>query len=81
VGQLRIPHGVIVREEVIQMLLGVEEVAAYLGLRPATIRRWVFERRFPTVKLGRRVLIRRDVVDDLVRRNERAAVPRGAAKL
>jgi len=27
------------------------------------------------------VLIRRDVVEDLVRRSERAAVPRGAAKL
>jgi excisionase family DNA binding protein len=63
------------------MLLSIEETAQYLGLRPATIRRWVFERRLPTVKLGRRVLIRRDVVDDLVRRSERAAVPRGAAKL
>lgn len=55
------------------MLLGVEESAQYLGLKAATIRRWVFERRVPIVKLGRRVLIRREVLEELIRRNERPA--------
>ncbi len=56
------------------MLMSVDEVATYLGLRPATIRRWVFERRLATVKLGRRVLIRRETVEELVKRNERPAL-------
>ncbi len=64
-------------EGVIAMLMGVDETAAFLGLRPATVRRWVFERRLPSVKLGRRVLIRRDVLEDLIRRSERPVGPKG----
>lgn len=55
------------------MLMNVDESARYLGLQPSTVRRWVWERRFPVVKLGRRVLIRQEVLDELIKRGERPA--------
>ncbi len=55
------------------MLKSVDESAQYLGLQPSTLRRWIYERRFPVVKLGRRVLIRQEVLDDLIRKGERPA--------
>lgn len=55
------------------MLMGIDEGARYLGLQPSTLRRWIYERRFPVVKLGRRVLIRPEVLDELIKRGERPA--------
>lgn len=55
------------------MLKSIDEAAEYLGLQPSTLRRWVYERRVPSVKLGRRVLFRPEVLDDLIRRGERPA--------
>jgi len=56
------------------MLLSVEEAAKYLGLQASTLRRWLYERRIPSVKLGRRVLLRQEVLDDLIRKGERPAM-------
>ena len=55
-------------------LLGVVESARYLGLRPATLRKWVFERRIETVRIGRRVLIRTETLEQLVRDGTRPAL-------
>ena len=41
----------------IQRLLSIDEAAARLGVSKYTLRAWLFQRRLPHVKLGRRVLI------------------------
>jgi len=56
------------------MLMGLDEAAKYLAIQPSTLRRWAWERKIPSVKLGRRLLFRRDVLDELVERNERPAL-------
>jgi excisionase family DNA binding protein len=38
-------------------LLSVDEAAARLGVSKYTLRGWLFQRRLPHVKLGRRVLV------------------------
>lgn len=55
------------------MLKSIDEAAEYLGLQSSTLRRWVYERRLSVVKLGRRVLIRPEVLDELIKRGERPA--------
>ncbi len=55
-------------------LMTVEEAARFLGLSVWTIRRWIFQRRIPYVKLGRAVRIDREDLDALV---ERARVEPG----
>ena len=47
-------------------LLTVPEAAAFLHLRPSTIRAWVQQRRFPFVRFSRRVFIRRSDCEDLI---------------
>jgi excisionase family DNA binding protein len=37
-------------------LLTCDELAETVGLRPATIRRWTYERRIPCVRIGRRAV-------------------------
>jgi excisionase family DNA binding protein len=61
------------------MLMGIDEAAKYLGLQPSTLRRWSWERRIPTVKLGRRVLFRQDALDELIARSERGITTARAA--
>jgi len=56
------------------MLKNVDDAAHYLGLQPSTLRRWIYERRLAVVKLGRWVLIREEVLDELIRRGERPAI-------
>ncbi len=56
------------------MLKSVDESAAYLGIQPSTLRRWLYERRIASVKIGRRVLLRQEVLDDLIRKGERSAL-------
>ena len=58
------------------MLINLDGAATYLGLQPSTLRRWVYERRIAFVKLGRRVLFRKEVLDDLIRDSERPAASR-----
>ncbi len=50
-------------------LLNVHEAAVVLRLKPATIRDWIWRRRIPYVKLGRRVFIRRKDVEHLIAAN------------
>ncbi len=56
------------------MLKSVDEGAHYLGIQPSTLRRWIWERRVPIVKLGRRVLIRQEALDEMIKRGERPAL-------
>jgi excisionase family DNA binding protein len=55
------------------MLKSVDDAARYLGLQPSTLRRWIYERRIPVVKLGRRVLVKAGVLDELIQRGARPA--------
>ncbi len=55
------------------MLMSVDDAARYLGLQPSTLRRWIYERRISVIKLGRRVLIKESVLEDLIQRGERPA--------
>ena len=50
-------------------LLTVLQAAELLAVREATVRAWIWRKRIPYVKVGRRaVRIRRDVVEELIRR-------------
>jgi excisionase family DNA binding protein len=44
-------------------ILTLEEVAAYLRLKPQTIYKWAQERRIPAVKLGKEWRFRRSILD------------------
>ena len=55
-------------------LFSVNEAAQILGLSPATVRRWVFDRRLEVVKLGRRVLLKRQILDRLIQSGTRPAL-------
>jgi excisionase family DNA binding protein len=47
-------------------LFDVEEGAVYVHVKTATIRDWVFKKKIPFVKMGRRVLLRRQDLDKLI---------------
>jgi excisionase family DNA binding protein len=49
-------------------VVSVPEAALLLGLRPSTIRAWIGRRRIPFVRLGRRVVIPMEAIDDLLLR-------------
>jgi len=48
-------------------LLTVVEAAERLALQPATIRKLIFQRRLPVVKLGRSVRLRDEDIEALIR--------------
>jgi excisionase family DNA binding protein len=50
-------------------LLNVAEAAEMCHLKVSTIRRWIFNRRLPFVKLGRRVLLRSSDIEALIEQN------------
>lgn len=52
-------------------LLEVEEVAEYLKVGKVTIYRWCREGRMPCIKIGKGWRIRREALDEFVRRSER----------
>jgi excisionase family DNA binding protein len=54
-------------------LLGVAEVAEYLGVGTVTVYRWCREGRLPCLKAGRSWRIRREALEDFLRRGERPA--------
>lgn len=54
-------------------LLGVTEIAGYLGVGQVTVYRWCRDGRMPCVKVGRRWRIRRGALSDFLRRGERPA--------
>jgi excisionase family DNA binding protein len=47
-------------------LLNTNEAADSLRISPATVRAWVFQKRIPCVRLGRRVLFRREDLERFV---------------
>lgn len=57
-----------------KQLLTVKQAADRLGLKPATIRRRILERRLTYVKLGRAVRIPVEVVDALIASSYRPAI-------
>lgn len=48
-------------------LMSVSGVAERLGISEATVRSWILYRRIEVIKVGRRVLIRPETLDDLIR--------------
>ncbi len=52
-------------------LLGVDDVARYLDVRPTTVYRWCREGRLPCLKIGKSWRIRRAALDEFLRRGER----------
>ncbi len=48
-------------------LMCLEEVAKELKVSIHTVRAWGFQKRFPVVKLGRRVLVEREALERFVR--------------
>lgn len=52
-------------------ILGVEEVAEYLGVGPVTVYRWCREDRLPCLKIGKFWRIRRQALEDFLSRKER----------
>lgn len=47
-------------------LLTVVEGAAYLRLKPSTIRAWLLKRKIDFIKMGGKVLLRRSDLDKLI---------------
>ena len=58
--------------ERLEELLGVEEVAEYLGVGQVTVYRWCREDSLPCLKIGRRWRIRRDALAEFLRKSERS---------
>ena len=49
--------------EIENEILTLEEVAAYLRLKPQTIYKWAQEKRIPAAKLGKEWRFRKSVID------------------
>lgn len=52
------------------VIVSVETGAAVTGIAVTTLRRWIREGRIEHVRLGRRVLIRRDALDRFITKHE-----------
>jgi excisionase family DNA binding protein len=50
-------------------LLNLQEGAKELKLSIHTLRAWIYQKRIPCVRLGSRVLLRREDLDEFVSRN------------
>ena len=50
-------------------LLSLEESAKELKISIHTIRAWTYQKRIPIVKLGRRVLVKREDLEEFVNKN------------
>ena len=57
-----------------QQLLKVDEAAAQLALRPCTIRKMIYERRLPVVRIGRAVRIKARDLEAVVTEGYRESV-------
>lgn len=47
-------------------LLSVEEAAAYIGLKPATVRNWLWRRSIPSYRIKRSVRIKQSDLDRIL---------------
>jgi excisionase family DNA binding protein len=50
-------------------LLSLEEASSELKISIHTIRAWTYQKKFPIVKLGRRVLVRREDLEEFVNKS------------
>lgn len=50
-------------------LMNLKEAAKAMKVSIHTVRAWSYQKRFPVVKLGRRVLIEREALEKFVRGN------------
>jgi excisionase family DNA binding protein len=57
------------QQEMQSQLLTISESARLLRLAPATIRDWTLKRKIPFVKIGRLVRLRREDVEEVIRRS------------
>ena len=57
-------------------MLTISEAAQALGVKPATVRSWIWKRRIEYVKLSRSVRIPASVVQQLIKSGTRPAVGR-----
>ena len=53
-------------------LLDAEEVAAYFGVKKATVYRWCREGRIPCLKVGKHWRVRREALEDFLKEREKA---------
>ncbi len=51
-------------------LLNTNETARILGISKFTVRAWVYQRKLPFVRLGRRILFSKEALESFVKRNE-----------
>ena len=52
-------------------LLGAEDVAGVIGVKETTVWRWCREGRLPCLKVGKHWRVRREVLEDFLKRSER----------
>ena len=52
-------------------LLGAEDVAGLIGVKETTVWRWCREGRLPCLKVGKHWRVRREVLEDFLKRSER----------
>lgn len=52
-----------------EKLLSVSQLAEILGLKQITIYEWVHQRKIPFVKLGKRVLFRKQDIENFIESN------------
>ncbi len=60
-----------------QNLLRVPAVAARLGLKESTVRKMIFERRLPVVRIGRTVTVPESDVEAMIQKGYSPALPGG----
>jgi len=60
-------------------LLTLPEIAQTLGMNPSTVRLWVREGRLPAEKVGRKWMVRRADLEQMLADQPNVGHPRGAA--
>lgn len=60
-------------------LLTLPEIAQTLGMNPSTVRLWVREGRLPAEKMGRKWMVRRVDLEQMLAEQPHVGHPRGAA--
>ena len=53
-----------------KMALTVDEAAAYTGIGRNTIRQLISWKKLPVLHIGRKIIIRRDALEDFIMKNE-----------
>jgi excisionase family DNA binding protein len=59
-------------------LLKIKEAAALLNLSEHTLRMWIWQKRIPSIKLGRSIRLKRSDIEQLIHANRREPVDRVA---